>query len=73
MDDGWNLQEEAPEQPFMWRSSSFPTPGFEPYDNPAIQPVPEQDPDDRWNLRFSLLGSPKRLLTITVPGASGTV
>jgi hypothetical protein len=53
---GGDLQDEALEQPFMWRSASFPTPGFEPYDNPAIQPTPGQDPDDRWNPCFAIWG-----------------
>jgi hypothetical protein len=53
---GGDLQDEDLEQPFMWRSSSFPTPGFEPYDNPAIQPAPGQDPDDRWNPSFTFYG-----------------
>jgi hypothetical protein len=53
---GGDLQEEDLEQPFMWRSASFPTPGFQPYDNPAIQPAPGQDPDDRWNPSFAIYG-----------------
>ena len=54
---GGDLQDESLERPFMWRSAAFPTPGFEPYDNPAIQPLPGQDPDDRWNPSFALWGT----------------
>jgi hypothetical protein len=53
---GGDLQAEDLEQPFLWRSASFPTPGFEPYDNPAIEPAPGQDPDDRWNPSFAIYG-----------------
>ncbi len=53
---GGDLQDETLEQPFMWRSATFPQPGFEPYDNPAIQQLPDQDPDDRWNPCFRIYG-----------------
>jgi len=56
---GAPLQAEDLEQGFMWRSAQFPVPGFEPYNNPAIQPRPDQDPDDLWNCSFTLWGIPE--------------
>ncbi len=41
------------EQAFMWRSKNVPTPGFEVYTSP-FGPVPDQDPNDVYNLAFSL-------------------
>jgi len=53
---GGDVQPEALEQSFMWRSSTFPTPGFEPYNPASLQPTAGQDPDDRWNPSFTLYG-----------------
>jgi len=56
---GGDLQAEDLEQGFLWRSAQFPVPGFEPYNNPAIEPMPGQDPDDLWNCSFTLWGVPE--------------
>ena len=54
---GGDRQDEALEQGFMWRSVTFPDPGFEVYDNPDLQPGPEMtDYDDVWNCTFVLRG-----------------
>jgi hypothetical protein len=63
---GGHLQDEALEQGFMWRSSMFPTPGFQVYDNPDLQPGAGMlEYDDVWNCTFMLRG--------TVPGCVGDV
>ena len=57
-ESGCSLQAEDLEQTFMWRSTAFPTPGFAAYAPASIQPGPEMtDPDDRWNLAFTLRGT----------------
>ncbi len=54
---GGDLQDEALEQGFMWRSAMFPSPGFQPYNPVNIQPAPGQDPEDRWNPSFTIWGT----------------
>jgi hypothetical protein len=56
---GADLQDESLEQGFMWRSNRFPNPGFFAYTNPGMQAVAGQDPDDLWNLSFTLYGVPE--------------
>jgi hypothetical protein len=41
----------------MWRSATFPAPGFVMYMPANILPIGDQDPDDRWNPSFTLLGT----------------
>lgn len=53
---GANLQDESLEQGFMWRSATFPAPGFVVYNPAIVQPTPGQDPDDRWNPSFTIHG-----------------
>ncbi len=53
---GGDLQAEDLEQGFMWRSATFPNPGFQQYAPSTIQPAPGQDPDDRWNPSFTIYG-----------------
>lgn len=53
---GADLQPSDVEQDFMWRSRSFPDPGFEAYTSNSIQPKSGQDPKDRWNCAFVLYG-----------------
>ncbi|MGC8783056.1 MAG: lectin-like domain-containing protein [Armatimonadota bacterium] len=53
---GADLQPSEIEQDFMWRSRSFPNPGFEVYAPNSIQPKAGQDPKDRWNCAFVLYG-----------------
>jgi len=53
---GADLQPSEVEQDFMWRSRSFPNPGFEVYAPNTIQPKSGQDPKDRWNCAFVLYG-----------------
>jgi MYXO-CTERM domain-containing protein len=48
---------------FMWRSATYPAPGFAAYSPAAVQPSLNQtDPTDRWNTSFTLY---------TVPGPGG--
>jgi hypothetical protein len=54
---GANLQDEALEQNFMWRSAMFPVPGFVVYNPANVLPIGDQDPDDRWNPSFTLYGT----------------
>lgn len=61
-DDPWltggDQQAEDLEQIFMWRSASFPSPGFEAYTaGGAAQPKAGQDPGDVWNVCFKLFTS----------------
>lgn len=53
---GGALQDPSLEQDFIWRSTSFPTPGFQPeiYTGPNQLP----DPRDFYNLAFSISGVP---------------
>ena len=53
---GADLQPAEVEQDFMWRSRSFPNPGFEAYAPTTIRPKAGQDPKDRWNCAFVLYG-----------------
>jgi hypothetical protein len=54
---GGDQQDEALEQGFMWRSAMFPTPGFEVYNNPDLQPGDGMvEYDDVWNCTFMLRG-----------------
>ena len=53
---GGDLQAEDLEEDYMWRSMSFPSPGFIQYTTPAVQPVPGQDRQDIWNCSFTLYG-----------------
>jgi hypothetical protein len=67
---GGDLQDEALEQGFMWRSATFPAPGFQMYSPANILPTAGQDPDDRWNPSFALLGVPEPAsLTVLALGA----
>jgi hypothetical protein len=56
---GANLQDESLEQGFLWRSATFPSPGFEVYNPGNILPTAGQDPDDLWNASFALYGIPE--------------
>jgi hypothetical protein len=57
---GGDLQEEALEQAFMWRSATFPSPGFVAYAPANILPgAGMTDADDRWNPSFTLYGTPE--------------
>lgn len=53
---GADLQAEDLEWNRMYRSATWPSPGFQPYTSTAIQPVAGQDPDDIWNCAFTLWG-----------------
>ena len=54
---GGDLQDESLEQAFMWRSSTFPAPGFQVYAPGNILPgAGMTDADDRWNPSFGLYG-----------------
>ncbi|MBU0617172.1 MAG: hypothetical protein KKI02_05610, partial [Planctomycetes bacterium] len=55
---GGDRQDEALETGFMWRSATFPSPGFQVYNNPDLQPGPEMvEYDDVWNCTFMLRGT----------------
>lgn len=57
---GGDLQDESLEQAFMWRSATFPAPGFQQYAPANILPgAGMSDPDDRWNPSFRILGIPE--------------
>ncbi len=57
---GGDLQAEDLEQGFMWRSASFPSPGFVAYAPSNILPgAGMADADDRWNPSFALYGIPE--------------
>lgn len=57
---GGDLQDEALEQQFMWRSATFPAGGFQQYAPANILPgAGMTDPDDRWNPSFRILGIPE--------------
>jgi len=48
------------EQDFLWRSGSFPSPGFQPYAPSIFQPVPgSSDPNYIWNPAFTLYATPE--------------
>lgn len=54
---GGDLQDEALEQDFQWRSATFPSPGFEVYNPTTIRAGAAMlDAEDRWNLSFTLHG-----------------
>lgn len=62
---GGDLQDEALEQDFMWRSAQFPAPGFQMYAPGTILPGANMaDGQDRWNPSFALHGD-----VIPAPGA----
>jgi hypothetical protein len=55
---GGDGQDEALEQDFMWRSASFPAPGFEQYAPSDIAAGPDMtDGQDVWNATFMLRGT----------------
>lgn len=63
---GGDMQDESLEQAFMWRSVSFPAPGFAVYAPTNILPgAGMSDADDRWNPSFSLHGE-----IVPAPGAA---
>jgi hypothetical protein len=56
---GADLQDPALEQDFAWRSAQFPSPGFQMYAPSTILPgAGMTDPLDRWNLSYTLIGTP---------------
>jgi hypothetical protein len=54
---GGDLQDEALEQDHMWRSQTFPAPGFVVYNPPNVLPGANMaDGQDRWNPSFTMFG-----------------
>lgn len=57
---GGDLQDESLEQDFMWRSATFPAPGFQMYNPATVLPgAGMTDAEDRWNPSFRILGVPE--------------
>ncbi len=74
---GGDLQDEALEQDFMWRSAQFPSPGFLNYAPGTILPGANMaDGQDRWNLSFALHGevipAPASVALLGLAGLAGS-
>jgi hypothetical protein len=66
---GGDLQDESLEQDFMWRSATFPAPGFAQYNPGNVLPGAEMaDGQDRWNTCFTIYGDP-----VPAPGAGAVL